>query len=208
MFQPNPFRQPRPLVAPIVRPNGAWMIAAVIGGSLLIALTAQVSINLPFSPVPVTGQTFGVLLVGAAYGWRLGGATVVAYLGEGIAGMPVFSNGGSGWAWIEGPTGGYLLGFVAGAMVVGWLAERGWDRHPFTTAAAMVLGNIVIYIAGVWGLQRFTGWDRVWDLGVEPFIAGDIVKILLAAGVLPGAWWLRRALGGSLGGRELPPGGH
>ena len=95
---------------------------------------------------------------------------------------------------MEGPTGGYLLGFVAAAVLVGWLAERGWDRSVFTTAAAMLLGNVIIYLCGVAWLEHFVGVDRVWDLGVRPFLPGDAVKILLAAGVLPGAWWLRSRL--------------
>ena len=182
----------------------ALATAAIIVGSLLVALTAQLEVELRVSPVPITGQTFAVLLVGAAYGSRLGAATLGAYLLEGVAGLPVFAGGGSGWAAIDGPTGGYLLGFVAAAFAVGWLAERGWDRNPLTTALAMVLGNVIIYAVGVTQLQNFVGWENVWRFGVRDFLAGDAVKILLAAGVLPGAWWLRQRLGG-LAGRLPPP---
>ena len=182
----------------------ALAATAIVAGSLLVALSAQFEVELPVSPVPITGQTFAVLLVGAAYGSRLGAATLGAYLLEGVGGMPVFAGGGSGWAAIDGPTGGYLLGFVAAAFAVGWLAERGWDRNPLTTAVAMVLGNVIIYAAGVTQLQNFVGWENVWRFGVRDFLAGDSVKILLAAGVLPGAWWLLRRLGG-LAGRLPPP---
>ena len=188
----------------LVQPtNAAVAFIAIVAGSLFIAFAAQLGFDLPFSPVPVTGQTFAVLLVGAAYGSRLGGATVLAYAAEGIAGFPVFSNGSSGWVVMEGPTGGYIVGFVVAAVVVGWLAEHGWSRNPWVTAAAMAVGNAIIYIAGVAWLQKFTGMDRVWALGVDPFLPGDLAKTLLAAGVLPGAWWLKERLG-QLGSQRPP----
>ncbi|MPZ98648.1 MAG: biotin transporter BioY [Dehalococcoidia bacterium] len=166
----------------------------MLAGSLVIALSAQVSIGLPVGPVPLTGQTLGVLLVGAALGSRLGMAAVAVYLAEGIAGLPVFANGAAGWAYFTGPTGGYLLGFVPAAFVVGRLAERGWDRDVPRTVAAMLLGNVVIYVVGAAHLQSFVGWSSTWSSGVEPFLIGDVVKVLVAAGALPGAWWLRRRL--------------
>jgi biotin transport system substrate-specific component len=167
---------------------------AVVAGTLLLWWSARTSFNLPFSPVPVTGQTFAALLIGAAYGSRLGTATAVAYIAQGLVGLPVFASGGSGWAWLSGPTGGYIFGFAAGAFVVGWLAERGWDRKPLTTALAMVAGNVAIYALGVANLQRFLGWDGVWAGGVQPFLVGDAVKIALAAGLLPAAWMVRERL--------------
>lgn len=180
----------------LVEPRGAaYVFAALVLGSLAIAVSAQLAIDVPLSPVPITGQTFAVLLIGAAYGSRLGALTVLTHVAQGAAGAPVFANGTGGWIILEGPTGGYIVGWIAAAFVVGWLAERGWGRNPFTTAAVMVLGNVVIYIFGVAWLQKFTGFDAVWELGVRPFLAGDLVKLLLAAGVLPGAWWLRERLG-------------
>ena len=180
---------------------------AVVAGSLLVALSAQVEIELRLSPVPITGQTFAVLLIGAAYGSRLGAATLGAYLLEGGAGMPVFAGGASGIAVLNGTNGGYLFGFVFAAFIVGYLAEHGWGRNPYTTALAMVIGNIVIYALGVTRLQDFVGWNNVWEFGVRDFLPGDAIKVLLAAGVLPGAWWLRERLGalGALGGRLPPP---
>jgi len=176
------------------RARTAWLLfdlALVLAGSAFIALSALVAFPLPFSPVPVTGQTFAVLLVGAALGrWR-GTAAVLAYLAEGAAGLPVFAGGLSGPAVLVGPTGGYLFGFVLGAWLCGYLAERGWDRRVGGTLASMILGNIVIFAIGLPWLARFVGGANVWTMGFWPFIPGDIVKIGLAAAALPLAWkWL------------------
>ncbi|MDA1061687.1 MAG: biotin transporter BioY [Chloroflexi bacterium] len=168
----------------------------VVVGSLLVALTARVEVEIGIGPVPITGQTFGVLLIGATYGSTLGIATLTAYLIEGAVGLPVFAGGGSGVATLNGPTGGYLFGFAVTAYLVGKLAERGWTRSIPLTLLAMVIGNLVIYALGVARLQDFVGWEHVWSAGVRNFLPGDIVKILLAAGVLPGAWWIRERIGG------------
>lgn len=161
----------------------------VIGGSLLIALAAQVAIPLPFSPVPLTGQTLAVLLVGALLGSRRGSLAVITYLAEGFVGLPVFAGGAAGLARLAGPTGGYLIGFVLAAYVVGLLAERGWDRRFGTTAAAMILGNLVIYACGAVWLAFYVGsLAKALSLGVVPFIPGDILKTLLAATLLPLGW--------------------
>jgi biotin transport system substrate-specific component len=182
------------------RAGVAREIVLVLGGALLIALAAQIRIALPFSPVPVTGQTFAVLLLGALYGRTRGVATVLAYLGLGAVGFPVFAGGAAGAARLVGPTAGYLAGFVAAAFVVGALAERGWDRRPWTTAAAMVVGSLVIYAAGVVWLSRFVGWDKVLATGVLPFLAGDAAKIVLATALLPVGWKVvRRSVGGNPG---------
>jgi biotin transport system substrate-specific component len=182
------------------RAGVAREIVLVLGGALLIALAAQIRIALPFSPVPVTGQTFAVLLLGALYGRTRGVATVLAYLGLGAVGFPVFAGGAAGAARLMGPTAGYLAGFVAAAFVVGALAERGWDRRPWTTAAAMVIGSLVIYAAGVVWLSRFVGWDKVLATGVLPFLAGDAAKIVLATALLPVGWKVvRRSVGGNPG---------
>ncbi len=117
------------------------------------------------------------------------------YVAQGLAGLPVFAGGKAGLAVLLGPTGGYLIGFIAAAFVTGWLAERGWDRRPLTTAIAMVLGNLVIYLLGVSWLAVFVGISKAPLLGMVPFIPGDIVKIVLATVALPGAWWVVRRLG-------------
>lgn len=160
----------------------------VVAGSVLIALLAQLEI--PLQPVPITGQTFGVLLVGALLGSRLGAVTVLTYLAWGAIGLPVFAGGISGLAHLVGPTGGYLVGFVGAAFLVGWLAEHGWDRRILTTAVAMLLGTILIYLPGIAWLSRFVGWDRVLELGLAPFVLGDLLKVALAALALPLAWTL------------------
>ena len=123
--------------------------AVVLVGSAFIALMAQVSVPLPFSPVPITGQTLAVLLVGALLGTARGAMTAALYLGWGIVGLPVFAGGTFGLARLAGPTGGYLVGFIAAAAVVGHLAQRGWDRRPRTCALALAIGNLVIYLFGL-----------------------------------------------------------
>jgi biotin transport system substrate-specific component len=165
-------------------------LTLVLGGSLLIAAAAQIRIVLPFTPVPVTGQTFAVLLLGALYGARRGAATAMSYLMLGIMGMPVFSAAPPGPAALVSPTAGYLAGFVAAAWVTGSLSERGWDRKPLTAAFAMLLGSVVLFACGLLWLGRFTGWDLVMQTGLLPFIPGDLVKITLATALLPTGWKL------------------
>jgi len=164
----------------------------VLGGSLFTALMAQVAIPLPFTPVPITGQTLAVLLVGAVLGARRGALSMMAYLAEGLVGLPVFAGGTAGIGRLLGPTGGYLVGFVFAAYAVGWLAERGWDRRPTTAVPAMVIGNAVIYVFGLPWLARFVGSAYVLSMGLVPFIPGDLLKVFLAAALLPSAWRLVR----------------
>ena len=181
----------RPIALVVLPGSVLWKLVLVLAGSALIALAAQVRIPLPFSPVPVTGQTFAVLLVAAALG-RLGLASVIAYLVEGAIGLPAFAGGASGLAYLTGPTGGYLIGFALAAAVVGSAAERGWDRRLGSALAAMLLGEIAIYVCGLAWLARFVPADRLLDAGLLPFIPGDLYKMVLAALALPGAWWLVR----------------
>ncbi len=175
-------------------------ILLIIGGSLFTALMAQIAIPLPFTPVPITGQTLAVLLVGAALGSRRGALSMAAYVLEGAAGLPVYAGGAAGLARLLGPTGGYLIGFIAAAWVTGWLAERGWDRRPFSTALAMLAGNVVIYLVGLPWLARFLGGflgpKGAIALGLLPFIPGDLLKLTLATFLLPSIWWMIRKLQG------------
>ena len=182
-------------VADLLRPSekrlaGFYDVALIIGGSLLIGLCAHLKVWLPFSPVPVTGQTFAVLMIGALLGARRGCLTVLVYILEGAAGLPVFAVG-AGPAVLLGPTGGYLFGFIPAVYITGRLAENGWDRRIGTTVLAMVLGNLVIYSFGLFWLCCLTGFSTmVLTLGLYPFIVGDMVKIILAAILLPSGWKL------------------
>jgi biotin transport system substrate-specific component len=166
--------------APWLRRGQLLDAILVLGASLLLALSAQVALPLPFSPVPVTGQTLAVLLLGALLGSRRGALSVLAYLAEGAAGLPVFAGGGSGAAWLLGPTGGYLMGFVAAAWAVGWLCEHLGDRSVPGTLVIMLVGSAVIYLFGLLWLARFVGADSALALGLLPFVPGDSLKIALA----------------------------
>ena len=186
------------LVGAVVAPLD-WTRSAllVLGFSLLTAAAAQVAVPLPFTPVPLTGQTFAVLLTGALLGPRLGALAMLAYLAEGAAGLPFFRGGAGGAGHLLGPTAGYLFAFPAAAYVTGYLAERGWDRRFVTAAAAMALGSLVI-LAGGWAwLAVMTGGAlKAFQLGVAPFLPGDVLKVALAAAALPAGWALLRR-GGS-----------
>jgi biotin transporter BioY len=180
--------------ADILRPSTkqkalAYDTALIVGGSLFIALCAQFTIRI--GPVPITGQTLAVLLTGMLLGSRRGSLSVLAYLAEGIAGLPVFAPGGPmGIARLLGPTGGYLAGFVAAAYVTGLLAERGWDRKMATTLSAMLLGNTALYVLGLPWLCLFVGLENALSSGLYPFIIGDLLKAVLAMTLLPAGWKL------------------
>ena len=165
-------------------------VILVAAGSLLIAAAAQLRVFLPFTPVPVTGQTFAVLLIAALYGARRGATTAMIYISLGLMGLPVFSAAPPGPAALVSPTAGYLAGFVAAAWVTGSLSEKGWDRKPWTAALAMGIGSGVIFACGLLWLGRFTGWSNVLQTGFFPFIPGDLLKIGLATLVLPAGWKL------------------
>lgn len=196
---------PRRTLAEAIIPgrSAAYHMVLVVLGSLLVVLSARVAIRLPFSPVPVTGQTYAVLLVGAALGSRRGVLSMLLYIVEGGMGLPFFAAGASGWTRVFGPTGGYLLSYVLAAFVVGWLAERGWDRRLGTCVLAMLAGEIAIYLVGLPWLAAFVGADRVLPLGLLPFVPGDAFKLLLASASLPIAWRLlgRGGSGSSVGPR-------
>lgn len=158
-------------------------------GVAIISLLAQVRFEV--GPVPITGQTLGVLLIGAAYGATLGGITLLSYLLVGGLGLSVFQGGTSGWAVLQGTTAGYLFGFVLAAVVVGFLAQRGWDRNILTTALAMLIGNLIIYATGLTWLNQFApNWNTTLEWGLTPFIAGDLIKLAFAAAFLPAVWSL------------------
>jgi biotin transport system substrate-specific component len=166
----------------------------VIGGSLFIAALAQVSIKLSFTPVPITLQTFGVLLIGTAYGWRLAGLTIALYLAQIAVGLPFAAEGKSGVEVLSLATasGGYIWGFLVAGLLCGWLANRGWDRTIRSSISVMLLGTVVIYGFGVAWLSAAIDVPLVeaFELGLYPFVIGDLLKLMLAAGLLPAAWKL------------------
>jgi biotin transport system substrate-specific component len=164
----------------------------VVAGAAVVAAAAQISVKLPFTPLPITGQTFSVLLVGASLGSLLGSTSMLLYLVLGIAGAPVYAHHTSGWSVITGATGGYVVGFVIAAAVTGFLAERQWDRRLSSAIAIMLTGNVVIYLVGLPWLASVldTNLEKTLELGLYPFVPGDIFKLYLAAALLPGAWWL------------------
>lgn len=186
--------------------RAAFQVGCAVAGSFLVAGLAQISFRLPFTPVPITGQTLGVLLVGAAYGPALGAATLALYLVWGLVGLPVFAPNASGshdtgLAVLRTTsfTGGYLVGFVLAAGVAGWLSRRGWDRNVRSSIGAMLLGSIAIYAIGVPWLYHAlppvidgtpVTLDTALSYGLYPFIIGDTLKLLAAAGLLPVAWRL------------------
>jgi biotin transport system substrate-specific component len=180
----------RPTLVP--RLGVARDVLLVAAGAGLISLAAQISIPLPFTPVPVTGQTFAVLLVGAGLGSIRGASAAALYLLLGIAGLPVYAHGTHGVSTVTGATGGYLIGFVVAAGLTGLLAERRWDRRFSSAVSAMLTGNVVVYLVALPWLAASlgTGLDRTLELGLYPFVPGDLLKLYLAGAVLPGAWRL------------------
>jgi biotin transport system substrate-specific component len=186
-----PYAKPDTLIAAALAPlDWTRAVSLVVGFSLLTALSAQIVI--PIGPVPITGQTFAVLLTGALLGSRLGAMAMIVYLIEGASGLPFFYGGTSGIAHLLGPTGGYLIAFPAAAFITGAFAEHGWDKRFLTALASMAIGSAVIMLSGwVWlALITNTALATAFQITVLKFIPGDIIKILLAAAVLPSGWAL------------------
>lgn len=165
--------------------------------AVLMSLLAVIAIPLPFTPVPITGQTFGVVLAGALLGPRRGALAMLVYLPEGLAGLPVFAGGTNAWSpslfgvpAIIGPSAGYLFSFPVAAFAVGFLAQRSWDRRFWHAVAMMLVGQTVIYVVGLPWLGAYLGMERAVPLGLLPFVPGDVLKVLLASALLPSAWHL------------------
>jgi biotin transport system substrate-specific component len=173
-------------------------VLLVLAGTGFVALAAQVSFELPFTPVPITGQTFAVVLVGASLGALLGLASLGLYLFVGALGAPVYAEGEGGWAVLTGPTGGYIVGFCCAAALVGWMAQRRWDRRFNSSVAAMLTGNVVIYLFGLPWLAREIGtsFEGTLEAGLYPFVVGDLLKLYLAGALLPSTWKLVERLRG------------
>ncbi len=172
-------------------------LVLVGGGAAFVAVCAQISFHLGFTPVPITGQTFAVVLVGASLGSVRGSASLLLYLLVGLAGAPVYSEHKHGWEVVSGSTGGYLVGFIVAAALAGVLAERGWDRRLSSSVSVMLTGNVVIYAFGLVWLHHWLGahdfghsWNTTFGDGLYPFVPGDVFKLYLAAAALPAAWKL------------------
>lgn len=174
--------------------GGSWGRRSflVLAGTLFLATSSWIEV--PMVPVPMTMQTFGMVVIGALYGWRLGGATVVAYLLQGAMGLPVLAGGAAGVHHFFGPTAGYLFGFAVAAVIVGWLAERGVTRSPLLSFAVMMLGHAAILAPGVAWLTAATGmgWTQAMAVGLTPFLLGMVLKSALAAACLQAAQRYRR----------------
>jgi biotin transport system substrate-specific component len=168
-------------------------IVLMVVGSALLTLSAKVQVPLPY--VPMTLQTLVVLLIGASYGWRLGGATVALYLMQGAMGMPVFAGPTAGIGYMMGPTGGFLLGFLAAALVMGFLAERGWDRSLLRVTVMMAIGHAVIFVFGLAQLSLVMPFAKAWTVGAAPFVAATLVKTALAITLMQAAWSITRRNG-------------
>lgn len=162
----------------------------VIAGALLTAAAAQLTVHLPWTPVPITAQTFAVLLIGGSLGWRRGAASMALYVALGAVGLPFYAEATGGWTIATGTTAGYLVGFIFAAALVGWLAERGQDRRLDTSIPAMLAGTAVIYLLGVSWLAHDLGVDSTTAIGygLTPFVVGDLLKLAVAGLVLPVAW--------------------
>jgi biotin transport system substrate-specific component len=175
------------LWSPEAGSNTVRAVVLAVIGSILLTISAKIQV--PFWPVPMTMQTFVVLVLGVACGWRLAGATVLLYLGQGALSLPVFAGGG-GLPYMAGPTGGYLVGFLLAAVAVGWLAERGWARSAASTLAAMVVGTVIIFVCGVTWLSTLIGLPQAISVGVTPFLLSEAVKLAFATVLVPFVWRL------------------
>lgn len=174
----------------ISRSNATTKVALVVGGVAFLALMAQISVPVPGSPVPVTGQTLGALLIGSAYGASLGFTTFASYLIVGFVGAPVFAAGTHGFARITGATGGYLVGMLLASLITGYLAGRKWDQKIKTVVPTMILGDIVIFALGIFWLHHsiHATWAVTFKFGFTPFILGEVIKIAIASTTMPTLW--------------------
>lgn len=178
----------RPLLGDALFPGTRFVKHAllVIGGSLALAISAKIQV--PFWPVPITMQSMVALLIGVSCGSRLGALTILAYLGEGVSGLPVFAGAAAGPAYLAGPTGGYLLGFLLGGAFAGWAAEQGWGRELSRTLPLMLLGHVLIFAPGTLWLAALMGWNKALAFGIAPFVLATLLKSALGASTVAALW--------------------
>jgi len=177
-----------------IAPTVLFNAAMVVAGSLAVALSAQLAIRLPGSPVPITAQSLAVLLIGALLGWKRGAAALGLYLAEGACGLPVFAGGAAGMVYLAGPTGGYLMGFVPAAALTGWIVQQDGAQRLSNAVFAMIAGTAAVFICGVLWLSAMTGLKGALLAGLVPFVPGALIKIALGAALLPAGWRLLAAL--------------
>jgi len=174
----------------IQRSSAVTQISLILTGTVFLAVMAQISFPIPGSPVPFTGQTLGVLLLGTAYGASLGFSTMAFYLLMGILGAPIFAAGSHGFEKIAGATGGYLVGMLISTLALGALAGRKWDQKIKTVIPTMIIGNSIVFTFGLIWLHQYTGqsWAWTFEKGLTPFIFGELLKIAIASTALPVVW--------------------
>ena len=187
-----PVATQRRVLADLIPRSVLTDIALVAGAALFVGVLAQINIHLSFTPVPITGQTLGVLVAGSALGWKRGGLAMALYMALGMVGVPWYSNHTHGWSVATGATGGYLFGFIVAAAVCGLLAAKGNDRKVLAAMGSMVVGNVIIYAFGVTWLAHVihVSLAKAITLGLPPFLLGDAIKVIIAALILPGTWML------------------
>jgi biotin transport system substrate-specific component len=186
----SPATSPRSILGNVLF-SKAWFFKSallVIGGSLALTLSAKIQV--PFWPVPITMQSMMALLIGVGFGSRLGALTILAYLAEGVAGLPVFAGMAAGPAYLAGPTGGYLLGFLLGGTFAGWAAECGWARDLPRTMLVMLLGHLLIFAPGALWLAALFGWNKTIAFGIAPFLLATLLKSALGAAIVSALWKL------------------
>ena len=178
--------------AVLPRTTAVTQISLILSGTVFLAAMAQISFPIPGSPVPFTGQTLGVLLLGTAYGASLGFSTMAFYLLTGILGAPIFASGSHGLERVVGATGGYLVGMLLSTLVIGALAGRKWDQKIKTVIPTMLIGNVIVFSVGLFWLHQYTGesWSWTFEKGLTPFILGELLKIAIASTTLPVLWRL------------------
>ena len=178
--------------AVLPRTTAVTQISLILSGTVFLAAMAQISFPIPGSPVPFTGQTLGVLLLGTAYGASLGFSTMAFYLLMGILGAPIFASGSHGLERVVGATGGYLVGMLLSTLVIGALAGRKWDQKIKTVIPTMLIGNVIVFSVGLFWLHQYTGesWSWTFEKGLTPFILGELLKIAIASTTLPVVWRL------------------